>query len=266
MTQTPKDMLKSRLATGAISIEEYRQLLAEISDESDSLIKERNSNQNGSGLDAGILLGEFEDLKLFENCIAYKGCEYALSDVTSVRGGQSSRSFNLVPTEKSSSLSVFFVSGNTVRLSENRILFGNKRHEAIGRILSLLRNITFNHRMTNLVKKLALNGQIELYKPIVGSGESVVLRKDGMVVTTSISINLKQAKATGTFGLGSEWRSLNYVNHETNPYEVILSDKRGTFGALIPRGALRFVPYIEDVDIVHALLAWMAEPGNQLTK
>lgn len=212
------------------------------------------------------LLGEFEDLKLFENCIVYKGCRHALSDVTSVRGGQSSRSFKFVPTEKSSSLCIFLVSGNTLRLSENRVLFGSKRHEAIGRMLSLLRKVTFNYRMANLVKKLALNGQIELYKPIVGSRESIVLRKDGIVATTSISINLKQAKATGTFGLGSEWRSLNHVSHETNPYEVILSDKRGAFRTFIPRGALRFVPYIEDVDIVHALLAWMAEPGNQLTK
>lgn len=57
MDQTPKDMLKSRLAAGQISVEEYRQLLAEIFDESEPMPKEPNSNLNGSGLDEGIFIG-----------------------------------------------------------------------------------------------------------------------------------------------------------------------------------------------------------------
>lgn len=264
MSQAAKNILKTRLASGQISIEEYRQLWATLSDESEPQTRECNSDQRGRELQEGRLLAEFEDLKVFQNCVSYKEWRHALRDVTSVRGGQSSRSFNFVPTEKSSCIVIAFVSGETVNISEDRILFGGKRHEAIVRILTLLRQITFNHRLTNLTKKLIDNGQIELYKPIVGSGESVVLRKDGIVISGSLSINLKQAKATGTFGLGSEWRSLNSMNHENNPYEVILSEKRGLFGALIPRNALRFVPYIEDVDIVHALLGWLATTENQL--
>lgn len=264
MSQASKDILKTRLASGEISIEEYRQLLATLSDESEPRIKERNSDQGGSGLQEGRPLAEFEDLKIFENCVFYKNRKHALPDVTSVRGSQSSRSFNFVPTEKSSCIFMAFVSGETVNISEDRILFGGKRHEAIGRMLAILRQATFNHRLINLIKKLTGNGQVELYKPIVGSGESIVLRKDCMVIAGSLSISLKLAKSTGTFGLGSEWRSLNSLSHENNPYEVILSEKRGMFGALIPRNALRFTPYIEDVDIVHALLEWMAAPDNQL--
>jgi len=122
--------------------------------------------------------------------------------------------------------------------------------------------------MTNLAKKLIQQGQIELTKTwVIGGkevGEVVILRKDGTVVTPTKSVNLKVAKATGTFGLGSEWRSLNAMSHKTNPYEVVLSEKKGLLGALIPLGALKFIPFVEDIDIVHSLLAWMAEPGNKL--
>ncbi len=147
-------------------------------------------------------------------------------------------------------------------------MFGRKRHEAIGRLLATLRNITFNQRMTNLTRKLIQQGQIELTKTWIISGrevgEVVILRKDGTITTPMKSVNLKVAKASGTFEVGTEWHSLNALSHKTNPYEVVLSEKKSMLGALIPLGALKFVPFVEDIDIVHSLLAWMAEPKNRL--
>ena len=150
MSEAAKNILKTRLASGEISIEEYRQLLAALSGESEPHIKERSSDQGDIGLLEERPLAEFEDLKVFETCVFYKGCKHALSDVTSVRGAQSASLFNFVPTEKSSCVVMAFVSGETVNISEDRILFGGKRHEAIGRMLNLLRQVTFNHRLTNL--------------------------------------------------------------------------------------------------------------------
>lgn len=267
MTKSPTDILKARLAIGDISLEEYRQLLAEIRDEpSDG--KSFNDAGSPGKLQTGAVVLEFEDLRLFENAIMYRNVTHPLSDVTSVRGGQSQQSFNFVPTEKSSSVHIAFVSGEPISISEQRILFGGKRHDAIGRLLATLRKMTFNQRVTNLAKKLIQQGQINLTTTwVIGGrevGEVVTLRKDGTVVTPTKSVNLKVAKASGTFGLGTEWHSLNAMSHKTNPLEVVLSEKKGMLGALIPSGALKFVPFLEDIDVVHALLEWMAEPQNKL--
>ena len=184
--------------------------------------------------------------------------------MVSVKGGQFYRSLNFVPSENRSSVSVTFLSGASASISEDRLIFGRKRHDSIGRLCALLRQATFTHRLTNLVRKLSVNGELALYKPFIGNGETVVLRKDGTVRTPTSSVRLKVAKASGTFGLGSEWHALNGVSKKTDTSEVVLSETRGLFGALIPRDALRFVPYLEDIDIVHALLDWLAKPANNL--
>lgn len=267
MNTDPMGVLKTRLAAGEISIEEYRQLLAEISDQTTD--KPRPAAPGASEvMQTGGLIFEFEDLRLFENVIIYKNSSYPIHDVTSVRGGQSQQSFNFVPTEKSSSLHVRFLSGESISISEERLLFGGKRHEAIGRLLATLRKMTFQQRLNNLAKKLIQKGQIELTTTFfIGGrevGEVVTLRKDGTVTTPKNTVNLKIAKASGTFGLGTEWHSLNALSHKSNPSEIVLSEKKGLLGALIPFGALEFTPFVEDTDITHALLAWMAKPENKL--
>ena len=266
MTTSPTDILKTRLAAGEISLEEYRQLLAEIRDGTANA--DRHDSHSPHEIRTGALVLEFEDLRLFENAITYRNITHPLSDVTSIRGGQSQQSFNLVPTEKSSSVHIEFLSAEPISITEKRILFGGKRHEAIGRLLTTLRKMTFHQRVNNLAKKLIQQGQIELTKAwIIGGkevGEVVILRKDGTVCTPTKTVNLKVAKASGTFGLGTEWHSLNAMSQKTNPYEVVLSEKKGMLGALLPSGALKFVPFLEDVDVVHTLLTWMAEPQNNL--
>lgn len=123
---SPIETLKKRLASGEISIEQYRCILAEISGQTcyeqsiDPSLKDH----------AGALILEFEDLKVCEHSIVYKNTVHPLSDVTSVRGGQSRGSFNFVPTQNSSSIRIQFLSGEVISFSEDRLLFGGKRHEA----------------------------------------------------------------------------------------------------------------------------------------
>ncbi|RME56435.1 hypothetical protein D6779_10625, partial [Candidatus Parcubacteria bacterium] len=252
---------------GEISFDEYRQLLVEICGEP----SEDNSPHNSSsscGFIKGALIYEFENLQLFENAIVFRNITYPLSDVTSVRGGQSQQSFNFVPTEKTSSMHIKFLSGDSISISEKRILFGGKRHDAISHLLATLRKMTFNQRLTNLTRKLIQQGKIELTTSwIIGGkevGEVVTLNKNGTVSTPTMVVDLKVAKATGTFCLGSEWRSFNSMSFKINPYEVVLSEKKRMLGSMIPLDALRFVPFVEDVDVVHALLTWMAEPQTKL--
>lgn len=266
MTRSPTDILKARLAAGDISVDEYRQLLAEVRE--GTAQNDRGKSRSPDEMPTGALVLEFEDLRLFENVIEYRNVTRPLTDVTSVRGGQSQQSFNFVPTEKSSSVHIAFLSGDPISISEQRIVFGGKRHQAIGHLLVALRQMTLRQRITNLAKRLIQQEHIELTKTwdIGGKtvGEVVTLTKDGMISTPTKTVNLKVAKACGTFGLGTEWHSLNALSQKTNPYEVVLSEKKAILGTLIPSGALKFVPFLEDIDAVHALLAWMAEPRNTL--
>ncbi|MGE0469586.1 MAG: hypothetical protein AB7L09_12480 [Nitrospira sp.] len=262
---SPIEILKKRLASGELSIEQYRCLLAEISGQTphEQSIDPRAKDRTGA------LILEFEDLKICKNAIVYRNAVHPLSDVTSVRGGQSRSSFNFVPTQNSSSIGIQFASGEAISISEDRLLFGGKRHEAIGRLFSTMRDITFKQRLVNLTRRLIEQGHLELTRPwTIGSrqvGETVILKKEGVVISGERSINLRTAKASGTFGLGSQWHSLNFMSHQTDPYEVVLSEKKAALGALIPIGALKFIPYLEDIDIVQALLAWLAEPNNTLS-
>jgi hypothetical protein len=267
MNTSPNDVLKARLAAGEITIEEYRKVQAALS-EPQGDIDEGQTSRCSETVHTGALIVEFEDLKVFQEAISYNNISHPISEVTSVRGGQSEKSFQFVPTEKSSSCYIEFTSGQSILISEKRILFAGKRHEQIANLLAIVRRVTFSHRVQNLVKKLVRDGQIPLTTAIIVGGKdaaaAVFLRKDGTVLTPNKSVNLKTAKAIGTFGLGTEWRSLNALSHSSNPYEVVLSEKRGMLGAMVPRDALKFIPFVDDVDIVHSLLAWLAEPANKL--
>jgi hypothetical protein len=252
-------VLKARLAAGEISIAEYRELLAEVRAQSPD-----QRHLDAPPFETGRLLREFEQFRLFEHGIEINQQFHPLSQVVSVRGGQSYKSFNLVPSENRSSFAITFVSGEHASAIEERLVFGGKRHEALDHLLHEVRQVTFTHRLINLVRKLSENGRIDLYKPPLGGEETVVLRKDGVVVTGTRTVDLKSAKASGTFGLGTQWRALNAVSQKSNPTEVVISESRGLLSALIPRDALRFTPYPEDVDVVHSLLGWLAEPNHWL--
>ncbi|RQP21867.1 hypothetical protein [Piscinibacter terrae] len=253
------NVLKARLAAGEISIAEYRSLLAEIGEDRSS-----PPSTEAPQYETGTLLGEFEQFRLFEYGVQVGQQFHPMSQVVSVKGGQSYKSFNFVPSQNRSSFSITFLSGEQASAVEDRLVFGGKRHNALIHFYDAVRQLTFKPRLTNLVSRLSDIGHLDIYKPPFGGEDTVVLRKDGVIVAGTRTVNLKTAKATGTFGLGTQWHALNAVSQKTNPAEVVMSEERGLLGTLIPRAALRFTPYPDDVDVVHALLGWLAEPSNHL--
>ena len=54
------------------------------------------------------------------------------------------------------------------------------------------------------------------------------------------------------------------MSHRENSGEAIISEKKGMLGSLIPRSALRLEIFIEDMDIAHFMLEWLADPQNTL--
>jgi hypothetical protein len=256
----PNEILKARLAAGEISIDEYREILAEIST---NVPKSAEEQERPTPVEAKIggLIFEFEHLRLFENAIIHENVVRYITDVTSVDGGQYTHSTNSIPSIKITGLTILFASGESINLEENRKWFGGKRHQALLKLLSMLREVTFKQRMANLTRKLRRQGQLELTRKS-NVGEIVLLRKDGIVIASTKSVNLKVAKASGTFELGTHSTSL--MTTKSNPFEIVLSEKSKRFGRYSPSDALTFVAVTEDLDILRSLIAWMAEPGNKL--
>ena len=85
------------------------------------------------------------------------------------------------------------------------------------------------------------------------------MTSSGHLETQSKQINLKKAKATGTFGIGTE----AVLSNSYNTVQVVASETKWV-GKLIPLNSLRFIPNTEDKDVVYALLQWLAEQENSL--
>ena len=126
--------MKARLAAGQISIDECRQLLTEISEETTNKSNVTHTNLCEE-LHTGQLIAEFEDLRLFEHVIIYKNTAHLISDIKSVGGQQTQSSVNFVPTSRMSRFGVQFLSGEVIQFYEYRTFFGGKRHDTIGRLL-----------------------------------------------------------------------------------------------------------------------------------
>jgi hypothetical protein len=265
--ENSKSILKERLAKGDISVDEYRNLL--------SIIYEDNAEESKSELidqpnqlKTNRLIYEFEDIQIFEDKIIFKNKEFSIKDIVTVFGKFSDSYFNFVPMSRSSLFAVGFLSGEPINLYEHRDFLGWKRHKAIRHIYDILRKITFNQRLTNLAKKLKQQGEVQLTKTWVFEGkehgQTVILMKDGNIIVNNKRVNIKTAKASGTFSIGTEWRSINGMNRHSTPNEVVLSEKKGLLKSLIPTDAIRFVPTCEDIDITLSLLEWISEPENNL--
>lgn len=251
---TAIQILKSRLAAGEIGLDEYRALLAVISTAAEGGLPTTES--------LGAVLAEVDDVKLYQSALSSGGKIFGLDSVKSVAGGSSSSSINYIPMDKSTWLTIRFISRDMISLREQRTYFAGGRHKAIATLYGLVRRATFQSRLNNLAAKLVREKRIEIYHPYTGKDEAVFLTSGGDLETATKTIGLKAAKANGMFGVGTEWRSLGFSRgYDTN--EVIVCEKKGTLG-FIPRSALRFNANEGDTDVINALLIWLADPNNAL--
>ncbi len=254
----PVTILKARLASGEIDADEYRQLLELLQDAEPSKA-EMGSNPR---VPHGRLLVEVDNIQLFERTIVIEGEVTPITEVVSVSGMSSSQSINFIPMDKRSYVGFTLASGKFFSLSEDRTLFAPARHNAIRLLHSALKQLTFHSRLTRIATLLRQEGRLEIFHPYSEKAEAIFLTNTGQIETASKTIDLKQAKKDGVFGVGVESRSLGYSRgHDTE--EVVVGEKKGPMG-FIPGTALRFKANKYDTDVVNALLQWMSEPSNKL--
>ena len=254
---TPIAILKIRLASGEINLDEYHKLVTALTSNTDSPpLRERTTLPHGS------VLAEVDGIRLYKEAIFMSGTIFPLADIESVKGKNFSESINFIPASKWTYLRIKFTSGETIKLDEHRTILGGARHKAIASMYSQIKRITFQSRLNNLAAKLIREGKILLYKPI-GKEQAVFLTRDARIEAGTNSISLKAAKAHGSFGIGVEWQSLG-LSRGYDTDEVVISEKKGTLG-FIPLGALKFDVNNEDADVANSLMTWLAEPNNVLS-
>jgi hypothetical protein len=265
MSLSPIEILQARLASGEITIAQYRELRAELQPSNPAELA--NPKQSAKpDLSTGRLLLKVDEICIYENAISTPEQIKPISDVTSVSGGESSFTFNFVPFSRNSSLSIAFTNGKAISLREDRAWLGMRRHNQIHEALILIRRLTFDARFLNLALKLRIERSIELAHAQFGDTEPIKLYLDGTIGTSKRRISIKEANLNGTFGTGSEKVSITGRTRSTSPNEVVISETKGFFGSLIPKDAIQFTPTFHDVDIVHALLNWYANPKNTLSR
>lgn len=254
----PLSILKTRLASGEIDADEYRQLLGLLIDAEPA----KANVVTNTSLSSERVLIEVDNIRLYEKCIVIEGQLIPITEVVSVSGMSSSQSVNFIPMDKRSYVGFTLASGKFYSLSEDRTLFAPARHQAIRTFHAILKQVTFQSRLTRIATLLRQQGRIELFHPFAGNDESIYLTVTGKIESDTREIDLKRAKREGTFGVGIESRSLGY-SRSYDREEIVVAEGKGTMG-LIPRDALRFKANKYDTDVVNALLQWMAESDNKL--
>ena len=257
--RNPVTTLKTRLAAGEISADEYRELLGMLRDDEPS---DRGSVANPLTQREKLLI-EVDSIRLYENSIVIEGQIWPITDVVSVSGMSSSQSVNFIPMDKRSYVGFTLASGKFFSLSEDRTLFAPTRHKAIRALHATLKQLTFKSRLSRIATLLRQEGRLEIFHPYSGKGESVFLTVDGQIETATRKFDLKQAYNEGLFGVGVESRSLGYSrSYDTD--EVAISQKKGLMEFIL-LDALRFTANKYDTDVINALLQWMAMPENKLS-
>lgn len=249
---TEVGILRRRLAAGEISLEQYREILRELEPSAVSNDRKNAADSLGSPVVA------VDDVNFYPEVITKDDKVRLLADVVSVAGGSEKDSVNFVRTGNSSWLTIGFSCGYELKFTEDRLYFGEARHKNIGLALAHVRKATFQRRLNNLATQLAQRRRLEVYKGY----QSVYLTYDGILEEGDQRVSIKVAKQSGTFGVGSEWRSLGF-SHGYNLQQVVASEQKGTLG-YIPRKAIQFVANAVDTDVFNALIVWLALPDSKL--
>lgn len=253
------EKLKSRLTAGEISVGEYRELLAVLTAPS-GLGSAASGRRSDSPPTLGPPLAEIRNpehgtITLYETAIVVGGAKRDLADVVSVRRCRFSFGVNLVPVANYTSVLVKFRDGVGINISESRVYTSFGAHKALGALASLLGQMTSQARLNELVSRLRRDGRVLLYKDDKNE-RSVALTSDGTIKKGDFLLNLKEADSILVWPEDSDEETVTIIRKK-------LKDSH-TFGIGAPKDRIEFVILEEDKDIVLNLLAWFAEPGNQL--
>jgi len=266
MTENYIEILKSRLARGEISLDEFEKVASTLND---SLF---------SGAEPEAFLGkapliEVDNKKLghialYEDHIKLGNTVLAIADIASFEDSNSVHKINGGSVMRRSSFYLSDKRGNTYSVHEERVFRSeaDTNHAKVRGIADTLKKKTFARRMNALVTKIRQLGMLRIGIGDHGS-TPVLLDKNGTITCGAFSGTLRNAK---TLVMGTRNKGL-LASANYDPKVITFSeeqvggrfDLRDTlFGRA--RNSLQFHIEALDTDITAALLDWLRDPNNRL--
>lgn len=267
-----KRELDHRLARGTIGLQEYRQLLAEIGGEPRAAAPATQSR-------FGALVHQVDDLFLYERGLIVAGREKTFEDIARVSGGSTELSVNVVARTRRSSLSIAFRNGDSYYIDEDRAYLGTKRHEAIARAVSFLKQQSFPLRIRRFMRELADAGELKvgwetknpfpdlLFGAVKAAANivrgtpprgSVYLSADGHLRSPVTRLRIRDCREKGVLELGVSranfYSSGDVYAIETKP--LMATEDRS-------RAIWFTVQHDAGEDVVMSVLDWFARGANE---
>jgi hypothetical protein len=272
------EKLKERLAAGEISMDEFVQMRALITEKNydnqsnakptlgrlSDFVKskiDRGGSSNNPTLE--IDNKEYGKIILSGDTIVIGGEKRKTDTIKSIGYGEDSFSINFVPITKGTIVNIVFTDGKSFHISEDRVYTSFGAHGKLNKLYSQLSHASFKTRLNLLANKLRKVGELNL-------DHGVTLMRDGTLTNGSISVNLKKAGAHGDIAIGYEWQSLG-LSSASNPNLISVSENKiktkitllGNSGKA-QAGVIEFTVTLEDRDVSHSLLRWLSKEGNKL--
>jgi hypothetical protein len=209
------DILKKRLASGEIGVEEYERIISVL----------RDTNTSGTvrkpvPTSPEKLIAQCDEFSLYATCVQIGDERRDLVDVSAVTNSSSEGSINFVPYKRESWCCVTFKDGRNVELIETSTSFFKKAHHArIRQFGTAIQQATSQSRFDDLCQLLRSKRIIQLATGDKAEPE-IWLTADGMLQTSKRKFRIAACAATGTFGVGTR----SYRTYSSA--EVLISESK----------------------------------------
>jgi hypothetical protein len=256
MSEEAKEKLKLRLASGEIGAVEYFQLLSIILDQDKSLTQKPQTYST-------TIVAEHKGHALYnDKIVSSDGTIYLINQVDSIITTNFKQTINFIPIWKYTGFTCYFYNGKSFSLIETKTLFAGASHNSIANFCMKVSQLSFNSRMEIIFQKIKSKGRYL----IRGSQDSCSITIDGKIEQGKKKIDLKEARKSGFFCIGSKEISgitgVTYSSHRYDPNEIIVSSYSSNNGR-IPKDSIRCSPSANN-DVIISFINWFSTDGNYL--
>jgi hypothetical protein len=238
MPSSPIEILKGRLAQGEITISEYQQILAQLTEGENPRgdKTEKTSQKEVSVRILDIIFGPNSyaaptDLKPLEvnkrfvihgSFFEYKGKRLEFEQIISIGAEFDTQTVNLV-SSSSSVVTLVLANQEKILLTGMSIVTAGRTNKIVMAAYQILSRITFSNRYQRYVNELKTNDSVVLNAYQLMPFGKVLLTQDGCLVKGGSSVNLRLSAENDCLVIGTSWGSS--VQGGVNPSEVVAGER-----------------------------------------
>jgi len=214
-------------------------------------IKSEGGNKTQS---SGVLLEVSDKFKLYEHHFSYKNIDHRYNEIKHIMIISQSISANFI-TSNACYIDVWKDRVNKpISIKKHSDFIKTNTFKDFIKAGKLLEKITFEQRMNDYIKQFETNGFIEypFFKMSIFQKKRVRIYPNGDIDNGKLRLNLRQAKESGVFGIGTE-ANFGFQYSSSDPYEVMISHTgTGMFDKI-----MKFKVYTDN-DVISSILYGLA--------